>query len=85
MLHRTAPVGEPTRGSLGTPSACTVLSQQVAVWYNGGTVMCVCCVCCACREIVKRLDMWGVDMLFVVSSTCTCNLVMLSIAIYKHL
>lgn len=27
-------------------------------------------VYCGCREIVKRLDMWGVDMLFVVRPTC---------------
>jgi hypothetical protein len=27
-----------------------------------------------CREIVKRLDMWGVDMLFVVSGAANCQL-----------
>lgn len=27
-----------------------------------------------CREIVKRLDMWGVDMLFVVSGAVYCQL-----------
>jgi hypothetical protein len=42
-------------------------------------------VCCVCyREIVKRLDMWGVDMLFVVRGYL--NLVIVSAGLFaSHL